>query len=229
MTSEEFKEGYVRLRQIYESGPLPALGVTMPGMETAGRPTKDALVLVYLYLNFGVPVSKSDLTNAVRVFYPQTADVQQGRHLGRQKGWHIMSGTNSRRGRGSYVLSSLDRPHPGFVSSRRNLDLAGSTWEEVKASYGDRCATCGAAEGEPHRHDSLTVTLLEKGHMDPNRPLDGGNTIPQCQLCNKAYRDRFCFDGNGRVTRLNDPSFILSHPPEFIARVYELIRESMNK
>jgi hypothetical protein len=229
MTRDEFNKGYASLLQVYNSGPLPDHGVYMPGMETGGRPTKDALVLVYLYLNFGLPVLKKDLTTVVREFYPETADVQQGRHLGRQKGWHIISGTSSRNARGSYILSSLDMPHPGFSSSRRNIDLAGSTWEEVKIRYRNMCATCGAVEGEPHRHDSLTLTFLEKSHMDPTRPLDGDNTIPQCQLCNKAYRDRFCFDSNGRVTRLSDPSFILSHSPEFISKLYELIRDHMNK
>ena len=38
-------------------------------------------------------VSKQELTDFIRQFYPETNDVQQARHLSKQKGYNIISGT----------------------------------------------------------------------------------------------------------------------------------------
>jgi hypothetical protein len=66
--------------------------------------TKDAIVLAAL--SRGYPhchiVSKEELTHIIREFYPNVNDVQQARHLGRQKGWYIESGT-----RGDIVSKEL--------------------------------------------------------------------------------------------------------------------------
>ncbi len=35
--------------------------------------------------------------------------------------------------------------------------------------------------------------------MNPARPLEEGNIIPQCQICNRPDRNRWVFDKTGRV------------------------------
>lgn len=63
--------------------------------DKSGKFTKDALTLCYLAQNYPntKAVSKNDLTAFVREFYPDTTDVQQARHLAKQKGYYIISGT----------------------------------------------------------------------------------------------------------------------------------------
>lgn len=63
--------------------------------DKSGKFTKDALTLCYLAQNYPntKAISKNDLTSFVRQFYPDTTDVQQARHLAKQKGYYIISGT----------------------------------------------------------------------------------------------------------------------------------------
>ncbi len=63
--------------------------------------TKNALVLVYLSLGYPKTktISKTELTQFMRDFYPNINDVQQARHLGAQDGWWIVAG-----GRDNIVL-----------------------------------------------------------------------------------------------------------------------------
>ena len=35
--------------------------------------------------------------------------------------------------------------------------------------------------------------------MNPLKPLSLANTIPQCQVCNQVYQDRYVFNDKGRV------------------------------
>ncbi|MGB9852922.1 MAG: hypothetical protein ACPLPX_08695 [Candidatus Kapaibacteriota bacterium] len=79
-----------------------------------GNYTKDASVLVYLARQYPNTrkVSKTELTDFIRKFYPDTNDVQQARHLAAQKGWNISSGTRS-NGKfdlksGEYKLETLE-------------------------------------------------------------------------------------------------------------------------
>ncbi len=76
-------------------------------------------------------------------------------------------------------------------------------WENIKEAYDCRCATCGSKEGEPNFKDRTVITKLEKGHMDPSKQLTDINCIPQCTICNKAFRDWWIFDSTGRVIEKN--------------------------
>ena len=129
-----------------------------------------------MYLARGYPdtrtVSKSELTEFMRTFYPQVNDVQQARHLAAQRGWYILSGTrNDDRTAdiplGEYKLVSLQEAYPGFRDEQRADPVDPDYWERLKAAYGYRCACCGSKEGEPHLRWPETVTRLEKGHRDP--------------------------------------------------------------
>ena len=35
--------------------------------------------------------------------------------------------------------------------------------------------------------------------MDPSKPLEPGNIIPQCEKCNRADRNYWIYDEKGRV------------------------------
>ena len=85
-------------------------------------------------------------------------------------------------------------------SLKRLGRVGAETFDELKIWYGNRCATCGANEGKPHFYKNGT-TILEKGHMHPDKKANLENIIPQCQHCNKFYKDRFEFDEEGRVVK----------------------------
>ncbi len=191
---------------------LAAAGVKLPKLGPHSKPTKDAIVLATLCKYIRVPVSKSELTAVVRTYYPETSDVQQARHLSRQKGFFIISG---QRGdgeyfagatvpSGAYCLVTLEEPYPQFdgISGPRSA-RGGSDFQELKQKFGNRCATCGSREGEPSFLNRAKVTVLQEGHMDPTRALQIDNMIPQCDECNRAYKDKFIFDGNGRTSDIN--------------------------
>ncbi|MDD2496161.1 MAG: hypothetical protein PHE29_13335, partial [Tissierellia bacterium] len=164
-------------------------------------------------------------------------DVQQARHLAQQSGWYILSGTrrdNECRkygvNSGEYMLLSIEKPYPSFSSIRRNDTLGVSSWEDLKAKYDYRCATCGSKEGEPNFFYSASVTTLQQGHKDPSKSLTIANTIPQCPFCNRASRNYFVFDNKGRVEKINDPLFVLRSEKDVqIAMLNILIDNNWNE
>jgi hypothetical protein len=187
---------------------LKEYGVKLPKLEhPKGKFTKDALVLVYLARNYPNTkwVTKEELTHFVRRHYPYTNDVQSARHLGMQSGFYIIS---SRRGnyipqdkpppnRSSYLLVTLEVPHPAFLPHRRSD--AGAEFDEVKRKYDYRCATCGSKENEPNLRYRRQRTELQQAHRNPKLPLEGDNIIPQCQFCNRPDRNYWVYDKRGRV------------------------------
>ncbi len=71
-------ESIYKTVQTYHEKYLKLLGVTMPKLYNSKKEfTKDALTLVYLAYNYPDTrkVSKSELTNFIRTFYPDTNDV----------------------------------------------------------------------------------------------------------------------------------------------------------
>lgn len=207
---------------------LSAYGVKLPNLyDKNGSLTKDALVLVYLA--YGYPdtrqVSKEELTKFIRSYYPDTNDVQQARHLGAQSGWWIVAGGRDNIvlniKRGTYQLYTLEQPYPGFKKGHRISRT--EDWDGIKSQYNYRCATCGSQEGKPHFHWPATKTILQKAHMDPNKPLVAGNIIPQCQKCNRADRNRWVYDDKGRVIKLADPSFVRNFDKSVRMRIYRIL------
>ena len=79
---------------------------------------------------------------------------------------------------GEYQLYTLEQPYPSFKNNHRLSEI--TDWEEIKACYNYRCATCGSQENQPNLHWRETKTKLQKSHMNPRKPLVAGNTIPQC-------------------------------------------------
>lgn len=208
MTETEIQKYYDMIKS-YHSKHLKYHNIKLPELKTkAGLYIKDSLVLVFLSKNYPKTevVSKDSLTQFVKRFYPNTTDVQQARHLSRQKGWNILSG---QRGdismeeipSGSYKLMSLETPYPSF-NSHRVTNYGKDYWESLKETYENRCASCGSTEGEKNFVNPSTITQLQQGHMNPELPLIKGNVIPQCQECNRSSKNNWIYDARGRVVGL---------------------------
>ena len=173
-----------------------------------GTYRKGALVLVRLAYNYPQTdvVSKQELTEFIKQYYPDTNDTQQGRHLSAQDGWNIISGTrgeitNFSIPHGFYKLITLKEKHPSYLEHRRT-GIDGCNFEELKKLYDYRCAVCGCREGEPHRIKKSVKVKLQEGHMNPCKDLVPGNIIPQCQVCNRPDRNRWIYDNTGRVIEI---------------------------
>lgn len=208
---------------------LKKFGVKLPKLYSRGKDfTKDALTLIYLSKDYPKTkmVSKTELTQFIRKFYPDVNDVQQARHLGAQKGWWIVAGGRDNAVLkvpvGSYQLYTFKKPYPSFHGHRI---INTENWDEIKAQYGNRCATCGSEENKSNIHWPATITKLQKAHMNSNKPMIKGNIIPQCQKCNRADRNRWVYDERGRVIQLAKPSFIKNSDKDVRWKVYKVLYE----
>lgn len=204
LTNQEIEHIFQNIMEYYQKY-LKEKGVSIPALKDKNGYTKNALVLVRLALKYPNTdiVSKEELTEFIRLYYPNTSDVQQARHLGAQSGWFIISGTRGEIStenipKGSYKLYSLTETHPSFVPDRRT-GIETEDFEQIKKEYDYRCAVCGCEEGKPHRFRRNTLVILQEGHIDPTRDLIAGNIIPQCQICNRPDRNRWVYDKTGRV------------------------------
>ncbi len=198
---------------------LESHGVKLSRLRIKGKYTVDALVLVYLTRGYPKTewVTKTELTGFVRNYRPNINDVQSARHLGMQKGFYIVS---SRRGNhyppdippppaaDSYLMISLEKPHPSFKGHREQRQVV-MDFDKIKEEYGRRCATCGSREGEPNYRYPNVQTKLQQAHRNPHRPLDPDNTIPQCQLCNRPDRNSWVYDKRGRVVGVASAKVVL--------------------
>ena len=200
MSPEEIEKRYAFLKtqhSIY----LKKFKVQMPSRNTA-----KALWLVYLYKHIGVLVHKDTISRFCQSVNPSLGQDQQVRHLA-SSGWYVLNKGEKIPNEpdvvpsGYNVLISTEDAKPSYIlaSMRRMERIKAETFEELKASYDFRCATCGAKEGGVHDRASKTIISLQQGHMNPLKELTLENTIPQCQLCNQTYKNYFVFDENGRI------------------------------
>ena len=214
MTEIEIEKNYNIVKDYYLKY-LKAFKLTLPELKNGkGFYVKDSLVLAYLAKDYPHThiVSKEALTHFIKKYYPDINDVQQARHLSRQKGWYIISGqrgdiTDIKIPSGSYKLITLEKPYPAFTS-HRNINVTNDFWEDLKSSYHNRCASCGSPENEQNYMNPAAKTELQKGHMHPEKPLEEGNIIPQCQECNRGDRNRWIYDERGRVTGLTQEALL---------------------
>lgn len=219
-------ETYKMICDYYEKF-LKVYGVKLPRLQSKRGFTRNALALVYLARNYPntAKVTKGELTEFIRSFYPETNDVQQGRHLAMQNGWYIESGTRGNSSlslsKGEYQLVSLEKAYPGFIPETRDVE----DWEKIKELFDYRCATCGSKEGEFNIHYKKTITRLQKGHIDPNRPLVVGNIIPQCEKCNRPDRNNWVYDKRGRVIKLANPKVIMRSDKKVRWEIYRILYE----
>ncbi len=74
------------------------------------------------------------------------------------------------------------------------------------------------------RETTYLRTKLQQGHLNPHKKLTLENSIPQCQLCNQAYKDDFVFNEKGRVLAVASIRPVLKADPE----VQEEIKKALN-
>jgi len=226
LTEKEIVRIYEILRRYYERY-LKPYGVKLPRLKKDAEYTKNSLVLIYLAQDYpnSKSASKGQLTKFIRSYYPDTNDVQQARHLAMQKGWYIASGTRGNSGvelsSGEYQLITLEKPYPGFIPEGLEVD----GWEKLKELYDFRCATCGSKEGESNINYPQTITKLQRAHIDPNRPLERGNIIPQCEKCNRADRNNWVYDKRGRVVKLANSRVITRSDDRVRWEVYKILHK----
>lgn len=225
LTDAEVTDQYNFIKEFFNRY-LMDKGVKLPRLVQGGKFTTGALVLIFLSLGYPVTevVSKGELTTFIRHYKPTINDVQDGRHLGAQKGFYIVSGRRNDRHQipdGSYKLITLEEPYPGFMRERRQ---SGSLdWEGLKKQYDYRCATCGSKEGELNYRWPLIITVLEKAHMNPRKELTDDNAIPQCSACNRGDRNRWVYDRKGRVINIANPNVISASGEDVQLDVYRIL------
>lgn len=189
--------------------------------------------LIYLYKYKGKAVHKDVVAKFVQDHFENATNDQQVRHLGSQDGYNVYNRYEDVNGEkvpsGYNLLIDLDYPKRDFMARalRRNITMNSSDFEELKRAWNYRCATCGAKEGEPHKV-SGAIVKLQQGHKDPNKPLEQGNTIPQCQYCNRDYyKDNFVFDDNGYPSKINNPNFVLRSTDDVKRRMKQVLENNM--
>ena len=94
--------------------------MTLPNLESSSGLTQSAVALVGLYSVLGIPVTKDELTEFVRHYVPGARDLKEGRHLGKQRGWHVLSASRNDSGtsgwpRDSYGLMTVEKTFPDWV------------------------------------------------------------------------------------------------------------------
>ena len=114
----------------------------------------------------------------------------------------------------------MERPYPNFKG--HGIESSGD-WGKIKQQYGNRCVTCGSEEGKRNLNWTDTITKLQQAHIDPFKPLVEGNIIPQCQKCNRAYRDFWVFDERGRVRGIAKPAVIKKCNEKVKRGIYKIV------
>jgi hypothetical protein len=122
LSIREVEKTYEILKIAHAKHLMP-MGVSMPQLHSTHGFTQSAVALVGLYSMLGKPVTKGELTAFVRHYVSGAEDLQEGRHLGSQRGWHIVSSARKDPGtegwpRDSYCLVSVLTPLPGWVDPK---------------------------------------------------------------------------------------------------------------
>lgn len=186
-----------------------SLKLRVPLLKRAdGHYTVTGLTLVFFAARMGRVGTKAELLRFLRRMRCGTTDPQP-RHLGMQKGFNMLTmgcyHPVEKRvlKRGEYSLLNLDETHPSSVGQHRLIPRAFrkgyNTFNALKQCYGCRCACCGSLEGERHLKNDHLITVLERGHRDPRRPLTPDNCIPVCTMCNHVYKNHAVFNKRGFI------------------------------
>ena len=191
-TPSKLQKAWLELKDIHKEH-LAVHNVKLPSARHY-TDTNKSLWLAVLYFYKNRDVHKDEISEITRRDIPDAGADQQVRHLKRD-GWNIGDKPGIHR---------LDpyKPSLAFINTeaRRRARLGAVDFDEIKKIYGGRCATCGAREGRPDPRYGDEKVALQKGHQNPDMSGDNAqNIIPQCQFCNRTYKDDFVFDDKGRV------------------------------
>ena len=195
ITPAHIGERDAKVVEVWESY-LKRYEVRLPKENTAKRVWLSILLIIYEDYDGGW-IHKDDVAELTLAILPNLNRDQQVRHLKRD-GWNVESAGTS----GRHRFYDPYRPSPEWENDRlRAAAVASGDFDTLKRAFAYRCATCGAKEGEPDvRYGSQDVVALQQGHRDPAKRGTVDNILPQCQFCNRAYRDDFVFNEKGRVT-----------------------------
>jgi hypothetical protein len=191
-TPQELQAAWTELRTIHTEY-LAVHEVVIPSVEHYADHNK-AVWLAALWYWRDREVHKDEISTIVRRDVEGAGADQQVRHLKRD-GWDI--GPRAGRHRLNPYEASQEFQN---MNARKRRRLAATDFDSIKQSFGNRCATCGAREGQPDPRYGRNKVQLQQGHRDPNEAGDDmANIIPQCQFCNRSYGNDFVFDDKGRV------------------------------
>ena len=206
---------------------LKKYGVKLPKKNDTQERLWAAILLILYDECPGQWIHKDDVGELARLVNPRLGADHQVRHL-KRVGWNLE--TDPKR-KGWHRFYDPHRPSPEFENDRlRHVSITGEDFDELKRAYSNRCATCGAEEGKPDvRYGSLDLVVLQKGHMNPSREGVKGNILPQCQFCNRAYKDDFEFDSKGRVRAVASLRPIRRASEKVKRVVYDFLREHFNE
>lgn len=187
--------------------------------------------LILLYYYQGKAVHKDVISAFVRDHNLSASGDQQVRHLSAQKGYYILGRNgvynNEKMPLSYYLLVTLEKPDPNWSNNeiKRQTVLSTDDFNILKQTFNYCCATCGAKEGELHPR-TLKKVQLQKGHMDPSKPLEKGNIIPQCEYCNQnVYKNDFIFNAFGYPESIYNPKYILKSKDSIQFEMYKILKE----
>jgi len=196
-----------------------------------GENTNAMYQLIYLYYYQGKAVSKDVITAFVQEHRPKASGDQQVRHLSAQKGYNVLGRNgvykNEKMPLGYYLLVNLTEPDVGWKNNeiKRITTLTASSFDIIKQNFNYCCATCGQKEGAIHSRTNKIITL-QKGHIDPSKPLDDGNVIPQCEYCNQnVYKNDFIFTSFGYPDSIYNPKYVLKSKEDVQLEMYKILKE----
>jgi len=217
---DDLQSSWEDLQEIYTEYLKPH-GVKIPSAERYDEVAKSIWLSVLHYYS-GKEVDKNTVSDIVKRDRPDLNHDQQVRHLKRD-GWTLI-------GRGKHTLDPY-RPSLEWINTknRREGRLNARSFDDIKTLFGNKCATCGAREGRPDPRYGEDTVQLQQGHMDPFKPVNMANIIPQCQFCNRAYRSDYVFDEKGRVKAIADIRPVKQAPLFVKKTVYRWLKDFFSK
>lgn len=190
-SKQDLQKAWEDLQKIYEKYLLKH-NVSIPRAKKYNENAKAVWLATLWY--YKKEVHKDVISEVVRRDMENAATDQQVRHLKRD-GWDIGNKP------GVHCLNPYE-PSAEFATMdrQRRMRLEANNFDDLKEVFGYRCASCGAEEGKANPRYGNDIVKLQQGHIDPaGAGNDMDNIIPQCQFCNRAYKDDFTFDKKGRV------------------------------
>lgn len=226
--TEDYKKAYEALKFAYNQSNLKKEKVTLPAIDT-GR----AIDLTYCFLHLGEIYREEDM----RKYYEKLTGIntwRQPRHLGTQFGWnHFIGGETLPNGyklkNGEFCLWDVNNCKAGYNPDRRLKDpITNEEFEELKKRHNYCCANCGDREGTFSHNCPSKIVKLQKGHMDPNKPLTIHNCIPQCQCCNQGSINDWKYRKDGSIYTVNRPEVVMRNKDvEFRKALYKMLKDAL--
>ena len=196
LPSVKIKRLTKELKEYWKSN-LKAHNVDFPSTESKLLP------LLALFDNIRKPLTQDEISAWLSRFGGKYN--RQARHLAGNDGWYIVTGNkrstlmeyDENMSNNQLMLFSVESANPIWINQRkvtRIYELASGDWEDMLAVFSGRgCAVCG--RHFPH---------YDKGHLNPELPMNLENIVPMCVECNNwagASNIHFILDKRTLVAR----------------------------